>query len=151
MSVSLRDIVQLSPVPVSFVGKERMTADKFSNVVTFGRYYFGRYSKTKNERVPYIEIFDGLGYYKKIGTLLHEIGHAKCDKEKCECWKSDKMAEIHAYSYTLKWLLKYKLRKSLEYEIIHLKRNSDRDDYHGEAIREVMKSELYRECVNYTF
>jgi len=141
------DLIQLSPVPVNFVSAKKKIGFSFAGI-RIGVYYC---ESPKSKVEPHIEILNSLNKHKMIGTLLHEIGHARCDREKCSCLKSDDLAEseIHAYEYTLEWLLKNKQKKTLKTEIKHIKRQVDKMDYYGDAIKHIMKTELWQKCLNY--
>lgn len=147
--VNIEQLIQLSPVPVKFIADNIMSS-KFINIVTFGRYIYSN-GKSFDVTIPRIEILNSLNYHKKIGTLLHEIGHAKCDEKNCKCITSNDSAEseIHAYKYTLEQLLKYKLKKSLKQEIHHIKNQLERDDFYGRAAKHIMKLKLWQECLAY--
>ena len=116
----LGDLMRLSPVPVSFVSDCEIGFSLAG--IRIGIYYC---NLPKSKIEPHIEILSSLGKHKKMGTLLHEIGHAKCDKKNCPCIKSIDLtiSEIHAYEYTLKWLLKNKQKKALKAEMKHIKEN----------------------------
>jgi hypothetical protein len=100
----------------------------------------------------HIEINDNLPDYKKIGVLAHEIGHAMCDKENCDCMKNPnrKYREIHAYTYELEWLLKHKQKKGLKWVINKLAYWAKYDSgcYAG-AAKHITKTELWQKCLDY--
>lgn len=98
---------------------------------------------------PHIKIWNGLSYYSRVGTLLHETGHALCHKENCECCRKDRMyREIHANEHALNWILKYKLNKVLTEEVWFILKLSEQNNYHGKAARHTMKSGLWQKCMS---
>ena len=144
---TLNMLIRLSPVSVNFVSANKIGLSP--NGIRIGVYCYCNSLKLKIE--PYIEILNSLSKYKKINTLLHEIGHAKCDKEKCPCMKLDDYieGEIHAYKYTLEWLLKNKQKKALKIEIEHIEDHLGRTDYYCEAAKHIMKLKLWQKCLDY--
>lgn len=143
---TLSDLVRLSPVPVNFVAE--VGGILLENCTKYGAYWYEANS-TKFKTESHIDILNSLNNNQKIGTLLHEISHAKCSKKNCECVNSDVEGEIHAYTYTLKWLLEYKQKKILKSEMRLVERNAERVDYYGEATKYMINSKLWQKCLNY--
>ena len=140
----LCDLIKLSPVSISFVSKINISFT--ANAITIGAFY----SKQDGQVKTYIEVLNSLSKYQKIATLLHEIGHAKCDMKKCKCISvCSAEGEIHAYEYTLMWLLKNKQKKVLKVEMKRIKNNRDRIDYYGKAAKAIMKLKLWQKCLDY--
>lgn len=140
----LSDLVRTSPVSVSFVPEVNVSPT--ANAITIGAFY----PKKDNQIKTCIEILDSLSKHQKIVTLLHEIGHAKCDMKKCKCiFVCSAEGEIHAYEYALTWLLKNKQKKVLKAEMKYIKNSYDRMDYYGDAVRHIINSKLWQKCLNF--
>ena len=140
--ITIYDLIKLSPVLV-----------KFTNEMTTG--YNGVYihnSVFDFDAEHYIKIDDNLKDYKKIAVLIHEIAHANCDKENCDCLKNpDRIErEIHAYMYELKWLLEHKQKKGLKWVMNKLTywAKYDSDCYAG-AAEYIIKTKLWQKCLDY--
>ena len=140
VDTTIDDLIKTSPVPVNFTSE--IGESGVESAIRMGVFYFDP---------PRIEILSSLSDWQKLTTLIHEISHAKCHKEKCGCDDvADKSgAEIHAYRYTLEWLLKNKRRKTLRSEMKHLVKQSDREDYYGKVAKHIMKLELWQKCLKY--
>lgn len=138
-------VISLSSVPISFVGEIGVSKD---GEIVIGRcYYTGNLFDSKLQ--SHIEIRNDLGEHEKIACLLHEISHIKCYKKKCECSKpiNKLKAEIHAFTYTLKWLLKYKHKKALKIEM-QLIQSYSKGLYY-EVAKHIIKSKLWKKCMKY--
>lgn len=141
----LSELVKTSPVSVNFVSEVSILPST-TNAITIG----GFLSKHDGRAKACIEVLNSLSEHQKIATLLHEIGHAKCSKKKCKCRTTQSAeGEIHANEYTLSWLLKNKHKKILKIAMRHIKDNSDRTDYYGEAAKCIMDSKLWQKCLKY--
>lgn len=101
-------------------------------------------------RYSSIEIRNDLDEHTKLATLLHEIGHSRCDDAGCRCVKViSEEGERHAYMYTLQWLLKHKCRETLKVEMQYIRSLKKRSDYYGEAVKYVMALALWKDCKRY--
>ncbi len=140
----LYELIKTSPASVNFVSEINISGT--TGAVTIG----GFLPKNDGRPKACIEVLGSLSKYQKIATLLHEIGHAKCSKEKCKCRLAHSAeGEIHANKYALNWLLKNKRKKMLRMEMGHIEDNSDRTDYYGEAAKHIMESKLWQKCLKY--
>ncbi len=160
----IEEVIKLSPVPVVFVADDKLepneggcyspgSAQVIPHWPVLHKAVFNFYSwiGVLKEITPYIKISDSLSYHEKTSTLLHEIGHALCWKKNCDCcWKNKKYREIHADEYALNWLLENNLSKSLQKKLLYIKCLSEQNNYHGEAARHTMKTELWIECIRIT-
>ncbi len=138
----LRKIIELSPVPVSFV--KFIPSMMGENTICYGRY---QYADLYREC---IDIKKGLRLQEKIGVLLHEIGHAKCDEDGCICaskntWKG----EYHADMFALKWLLDNKQKKALGIRMRHIKNHTQDTNIYSLAALVTMRTDLWAECREY--
>lgn len=139
------ELIKTSPVSVNFVSEINISSSA-ADATTIGGFLPGKDGQVK----ACIEVLNSLSKRQKIATLLHEIGHAKCSKKKCECrLVNSAKGEIHANGYALNWLLKNKHKKILKTEMKLIKNNSDRIDYYGEAAKHIMKLKLWQECLEY--
>ncbi len=142
---TLHELIKTSPVSVNFVSEINISG--ITDAITIG----GFLPKNDGQPKACIEVLDSLSRHQKIAILLHEIGHAKCSKEKCKCrYANSAEGEIHANKYALNWLLKNKRKKILRMEMGHIEDNSDRTDYYGEAEKYIMKTKLWQKCLKYT-
>ena len=82
--ITIEQIKKLSPVKI--VHQE--------NLDSWGRY---------NHVDKYVEIVGTLGNLLYKIVLLHEIGHAICDKNNCRCYGTNdrKLREYHAFKFVL--------------------------------------------------
>lgn len=134
--MDIKQLIQLSPVPVEFVHNTNA--------------YLGRYYDyvCNYKEYPCIKIIDCLDNHKKIAVLAHEIGHAICHEKHCGCkWGFE--AEVHAFEYSLKWLLENKQRKSLRWSIESIKTFLNRYDHYTQVAEHIMKSKLWQNCIFY--
>jgi len=140
----IETLKRLSPVPIEFVDEMRCFG-------FCGMFWDDGVSSIGH---PFIEIDNNLENHQKIATLIHEISHAICSGKNCKCVKiyekNPALAEIHAYKYELKWLLKHKQKGALKYEIeqieLHIK---NRSDHYVEAAKHIMKLKLWQKCLDY--
>lgn len=144
MQFNVEQLIRLSPVPVEFVGEMQCPG------------YAGMFwSEDFSSGHPYIEILDSLENYQKIATLIHEISHAVCKANNCECYikqqKQPELAEIHAYKFELAWLLKNKQKETLEYEIRNIPLLKNRSDHYAGAVKHIMKLKLWQKCLDYVY
>lgn len=134
--ITINELVKSSPVPVSFVNSLSLPDAGDSIGVFCGQ--------------PLrIEILNSLCNRMKLTVLVHEISHAECFKENCECVDTYILAEIHAFEYTLKWLLKNKRKEILKAEMEMIKGDCKRKDYCGEAAKYIIETELWQKCLRY--
>ena len=134
--ITINELIKSSPVPVSFVNSLSLPDAGDSIGVFCGQ--------------PLrIEILNSLCNHMKLTVLVHEISHAECFKENCECVNTYTLAEIHAFEYTLKWLLKNKRKEILKIEIEMIKGDCKREDYYGIAASHITKTELWQKCLKY--
>lgn len=141
--ITLDNLIQLSPVSVKFVDDMKTGSNGF---------YSHDQRDFDFDAEHHIEIDDNLPNYKKIAVLIHEISHAECDKENCDCMKNPnhKYREIHAYTYELKWLLEHEQKKGLNWVMNKLKSWAKYDsDCYAEAAKHIMKTELWQKCLDY--
>ena len=135
----LKKLKQLSPVPVKFV---------HDTDVFLGRYC----DRGKYEEYPCIKIINCLDNHEKIAVLTHEIGHALCYKKGCECTASYDdyiKREIHAFKYSLNWLLKNEQKESLHWSIMSIKAFLNRYDHYAKVAEHIMKLKLWQKCLDY--
>jgi len=146
MKYGINCIMSLSSVPISFIPEIGVPIDGYEFI---GRCYYTR-NLFDSKLQPHIEIRNDLSEHRKIACLLHEISHAKCYEKKCRCSKSTNKlkAEIHAFTYTLKWLLKYKYRQTLKIEMQCIKNYSTGLYY--KAAKHIMRTRLWKKCLRYT-
>lgn len=137
---TLEMLVQSSPVPVSFVSKFKSEKSIGRNDVCLATFYSGPVA-------PHIEILSSSDYNTKILSLIHELSHARCHKKRCRCWNMDKLGEIHAYAYTLKWLIKNKRKELLKIQMRTLSKMQERTDYYSDAVRYIMTTRLWQRCL----
>jgi hypothetical protein len=116
------------------------------NLITWGLFTWDRGSKHEQTR---IEILAKMSDYRTLSTLLHELKHAECYKNKCYCHTTKVASERHAYKYSLQWLLKHKCKDVLKFQLKHIDIQAKRDDYYGIACREIQDSKLYKQCRNF--
>ncbi|KKN19125.1 hypothetical protein LCGC14_0948810 [marine sediment metagenome] len=138
-------LIESSPVPIKFV-------DAVDNPYWCGIYYQGE-TKGYTGKAR-IEILAELDNCQKMSTVVHEIGHAQCDARDCKCMKNSDYTEreIHAYKFTLSWLLKHKQKKTLKQEIYSLRRQASGDtcsEYYTKAAKYIMKLKLWQKCLDY--
>jgi len=85
----------------------------------------------------------------KIATLVHEIGHAVHYDKHCKCYakytgrKRVYMAELHAYRFTLQFLLRHKLFDALRYEYEDMNSLSPNYPEHYKAIAKIKTEKLW--------
>jgi len=135
---------RLSPVPIEFV-------DEVQHWGYDGMFFDGRVSSVGH---PYIEILDGLEKHRKIATLVHEIAHAICNEKNCKCFEIYKenpaLSEIHAFKYTLRWLLKHQQKETLKYELKCIESYIiNRSDHYVNAAKHIMKLKLWQKCLDF--
>ena len=140
----LYELIESSPVPVKFVGTMN-TSD------VCGTYF--HFSKSEMGKAR-IEIDNQLSDGLKIGTLIHEIGHAVCGAKGCECLENPDHAEreIHTNKFLLKWLLKHKQKKILKMEIKSIIRQANGNacrKYYDKAAKHTMGLKLWQKCLDY--
>ena len=134
---------RLSPVPIKFV-------DEMRHWGYDGMFWYGNFSPGH----PYIEILNDLEKHIKIAVLIHEIAHAMCNEKNCKCLKmyekNPALAEIHAFKYTLKWLLEHKQKRALRYELKVIESYiENRSDHYVDVAKHIMKLKLWQKCLNY--
>ena len=141
----LGELVKTSPVSVSFKNDLGLSSHAV-NCPVIGVYY-----STTSDKELCIKILNTLNNNEKLACLLHEIGHANCDKTNCKCRHPfDRVkSETHAFEHTLKWLLKNKQKKVLRLEIKHIEELLDIEGCYSEAAKYVMDSKLWRKCLKY--
>ncbi|MCK5611627.1 hypothetical protein KAR91_57685 [Candidatus Pacearchaeota archaeon] len=140
--ITLDNIIQLSPVPVRFV----------NDILSGSNGFYSHNENFDFDANHHIGIKDDLKDYQKIAVLIHEIGHAKCDKKNCDCMKNPnhKYREIHAYMYELKWLLKHNQREGLNWIVNKLIDIANWEPgYYTEAAKHIMKTKLWQKCLRY--
>ena len=134
----LLNLIKLSPCKIIFLSQY----DK--EIATHGEYDI--YTKT-------INILDSLEVEQKILSLVHEIGHAICDKNKCICLqqypKLAGLAELHAVIYSLNYCYANKHKKLLSMLVTNLVYNAGRrvKTCHTIAIKQIVKYELFTKCI----
>jgi len=94
--VKLKQIEKLSPVPVRYKDVDLAS---------------GYYVRDDLDELPGVVVKKSLKTDQKIIILLHEIGHAVCDKKRCKCQHPHKKApsfltEYHAMKFVLDYLVK---------------------------------------------
>ncbi len=92
----------------------------------------------------------------QLAVLSHEIGHAVCDNNQCNCVQNvrlhkecNSLIELHAHLFALKWLIKNKHKKALNKLIAIIKNVSiiNEDCAHRTAANELMKKRIWRKCL----
>ena len=142
MTTMIKKIVRLSPVPVVFRESIHTLRGFVDGWVTMGRY-----CPKNGSFKECIEVVKNIPHRKKIGILLHEIGHAICAKRGCRCaTKVSWEGEHHADMYALKWLLDHKKRKPLISRMQAIKDHSSEDNLYAVAAAATMSSDLWQDC-----
>ena len=103
---------------------------------------------------PYIEILNSLKKHREIAVLIHEIAHAICNEKNCKCLKvyekNPVLTEIHAFKYTLRWLLKHQQKKALKFELKRIESYIEyRSDHYVDVAKHLMKLKLWQKCLNF--
>lgn len=143
--MNIKNLIHLSPVPVYFM--DVMSISDFCGIFWQGKKHDG-------DGHAYIEISTELENYQKISTLVHEIGHAKCYEKNCKCMKNSDHAkrEIHALKFQLRWLLKYKQKGGLKWEMDSLIKQANGQacrTYYVKAAKHIMKLKLWQKCLDF--
>lgn len=136
----INELIQSIPYPVIF-------KDSLDSPTCIGRW------RPKNgvNQSSIIEIRNNQNECGILTTLLHEIGHSKCSENNCKCAEVvSSEGELHAYIFTLGWLLKRKHKKALKYEMNHIISMEYREDFYGEAARKLMLMPLWKQCKRFT-
>jgi hypothetical protein len=102
--IELKEIEKLSPVKIVYTNLSDCN---------------GAYSGAWRQKIPLIEIQKGMDRETTIICLLHEIGHAVCDKTKCRCLHPVKyppnfLSEYHAIKSVLDFLRKHPDKKLIK-------------------------------------
>lgn len=145
MIMNIKQLIQLSPVPVEFV-------HEMDNPNFIGVYYQGKIKGYTGKAC--IEILDELDNCQKVAVLVHEIAHANCDVKNCKCMKNmdHTEREIHANKFVLSWLLKHKQKEALKREINGLTQQANgctNYKYYIKAAKHVMGLKLWQKCLDY--
>jgi len=140
--VTIKSIKKLSPVPVYFISNIDKNPGDGSR--TIGQFFY------RGTDALQIRIEEHMSVSSKIRCILHEVGHAKCLIEKCECYSNSEEPprEEHAYRYVLIWLLIHQQKDLLIDEMIKLRTTSEDEKLkiHGPAAATVRRSGLWRTC-----
>jgi hypothetical protein len=138
---TVKEVKKLSPVPIYFVSN--LDTDS-SDGVTIGRFHYTGKIGDK------ISIEKYMSESNKIRSILHEIKHAKCLSEGCECYEDENkvLSEEHAYKFVLTWLLIYQQKDLLRDEMIKLQDVSESKKLkeHKVAAINVRRSQLWKVC-----
>ena len=134
---------RLSPVPIKFV-------DEMQCWGYDGMFWY----RNSSPGHPYIEILNGLEKHREIAVLIHEIAHAMCNEKNCKCLKvyekNPVLTEIHAFKYTLRWLLKHQQKEALKYELKCIKSYiTYRSDHYVNVAKHLMKLKLWQKCLDF--
>lgn len=97
-----------------------------------------------------IEINTHMSTSEKEGTLVHEIGHGRCYKRGCKCYKKyDRvLQEVHAELYALHLLLRNQEKNAIIARFKRWKDNWDdsSDDEYCKALKIIKKRRIYKRC-----
>lgn len=106
-------LVQLSPYPVYITS----VPFRFSGCFWYGD-GSGMQPYEKPDFRPHIDISPFCTQNDEICTLVHEIGHAIHYRRHCKCYCTDDiyLRELHAYRFSLRFMLRYKMMGALRYE-----------------------------------
>lgn len=143
----LEEVYQFSPVEIREVLPLRLAAHGFSAA------YYNK--AMREEGCPHIEYRSDLTEEEKLLDLVHEVGHAVCDKNDCRCMRSTKykwMREYHAAIFSLKWWLKRKDKRHLKLTIEDIKiwrTYSIHNGIYQKATKKVVKLKLWQKCLNF--
>lgn len=100
-----------------------------------------------------IEINNNCNSIDQEISLVHELGHARCHKRKCICYRTDntELKEVHANIFTLRTLLKNERKETLAREIECLEWTSGQKlrEYHQRAAVRTMNTRLWKRCKEY--
>ncbi|MCK4824347.1 hypothetical protein KA005_51825 [bacterium] len=98
-----------------------------------------------------IELQKNLSDIEQEATLVHELGHARCDKRDCECmysrWTefSRVRIELHAELYALHFLLKHHRKQALTFRLTYLHPRWT-DLPYREVLQILKKRRIYKRC-----
>lgn len=98
-----------------------------------------------------IELQKNLSDIEQEATLVHELGHARCDKRNCECmhgrWTklTRVRIELHAELHTLHFLLKHGRKQALSFRLHHLHPCWNYTPY-AEVLHILKKRRIYKRC-----
>ena len=109
---------------------------------------------------PHIVLSTHGTVHRQIAALAHEVGHAVCDSNNCNCVRCIRLStrnhsqlfEYHASMFSLTWLLDNELMQSL-YELANCIRDIadnrfDSETYYRESAAKIIKTELYQGCLD---
>ena|ERR1035437_2490081 len=152
----LEQIIALSPVPVKFLSQTEIkkAIQRHMPLTDIeSKYGFsGLYLSFDDE--PFIVIWKKKSNLKIAATLLHEIGHATCDKKNCKCFTckscdeddAEVLSEVHADEFALKKCIEINLIDVLR---IRFNKISNWDsDYKVQykASKILMKKPIWKRC-----
>jgi hypothetical protein len=105
--------------------------------------------------VPSIQITMSLDEHERIAVFAHELGHAVHYRDHCECYTKydghDRfLAEIHAYRFGLKFMLKHELTDALRYEYDCMKKGYySMEASYKKVIDKIRTERIWREVKRY--
>lgn len=98
-----------------------------------------------------IELQENLSTIEQEATLVHELGHARCDKRNCGCmygiWTelSRVRIELHAELYALHFLLKHHRKQALMFRLTYLHPRWTYLPYR-DTLQIIKKRRIYKRC-----
>jgi len=131
----LDKLKKISPCPV----------DEITMVLSAGMYFHP--TNNSIDLDGRICINKQMNIFEKEGTLVHEIGHARCFNRSCKCHtKQDHvLTEVHAELFALHYLLRRGNKKAIEARFKRLHQDWDYENYY-EAKAIIKKRRIYKRC-----
>lgn len=139
-------VKQLSPYPVD----ENNTDSRYMGSFWWGKTGDNRPYADKNFK-PYISISPLIKRdADKTATLVHELGHALHYRRHCKCYTTNnsELRELHAYRFTMRFMLRYKMRAALRSEIKWL-RSKSLHGFYLDASRQLQTEKIWFKCLEF--